>query len=44
MPRILLIEDDASIQRFVEFALEDIGAELVITDTVKQGLGITDCP
>jgi|SRR5450830_1225795 len=38
MPRILLIEDDASIQRFVEFALEDIGAELVITDTVKQGL------
>jgi len=38
MPRILLVEDDASIQRFVEFALEDIGAELVITDTVKQGL------
>ncbi len=38
MPRILLIEDDASIQRFVEFALEDVGAELVITDTVKQGL------
>lgn len=38
MPRILLIEDDASIQRFVEFALEDIGAELLITDTVKQGL------
>lgn len=38
MARILLIEDDASIQRFVEFALEDIGAELVITDTVKQGL------
>jgi DNA-binding response OmpR family regulator len=38
MPRILLIEDDASIQRFVEFALEDIGAELVITDTVRQGL------
>lgn len=38
MPRILLIEDDASIQRFVEFALEDIGAELMITDTVKQGI------
>jgi len=38
MPRILLIEDDASIQRFVEFALEDIGAELIITDTVKQGI------
>ncbi|RUP25076.1 MAG: response regulator [Curvibacter sp.] len=38
MPRILLIEDDTSIQRFVEFALEDMGAELLITDTVKQGL------
>lgn len=38
MPRILLIEDDASIQRFVEFALEDIGAELLVTDTVKQGI------
>jgi DNA-binding response OmpR family regulator len=29
LPRVLLVEDDASIRRFVQLALEDSGVELV---------------
>lgn len=38
MPRILLIEDDPSISRFIELALEDVAAELLMTDHVKGAL------
>lgn len=37
-PRILLIEDDASIRRFVRLALEDEGWHVCEADTVKRGL------
>ena len=40
MPRILLIEDDASIRRFVEFALEDIPAKLLVTDHVQGAIAL----
>ncbi len=33
-PRVLLVEDDASIRRFVEMALEDAGIELVTASTL----------
>lgn len=37
-PRILLIEDDASIRRFVRLALEDEGWHVCEADTAKRGL------
>jgi two-component system KDP operon response regulator KdpE len=37
-PRILLIEDDASIRRFVRLALEDEGWQVFESDTAKRGL------
>ncbi|MCU7374126.1 response regulator [Paucibacter sp. O1-1] len=37
-PRVLLIEDDASLQRFVGLALEDLGIELLALSTVDEGL------
>lgn len=37
-PRILLIEDDASIRRFVRLALEDEGWQVFEADTAKRGL------
>lgn len=37
-PRILLIEDDASIRRFVRLALEDEGWQVSEADTAKRGL------
>ncbi len=37
-PRVLLIEDDASLQRFVGLALEDLGIELLALPTVDEGL------
>jgi two-component system KDP operon response regulator KdpE len=37
-PRILLIEDDASIRRFVRLALEDEGWLVFESDTAKRGL------
>jgi CheY-like chemotaxis protein len=36
--QILLIEDDPSIQRFVEFALEDLPVNLIVTDSVGGAL------
>ncbi|MDD0814477.1 response regulator [Curvibacter sp. HBC28] len=38
MARVLLIEDDASIQRFVTFALEEMPLELLITGSVQEAL------
>ncbi|MDD0838115.1 response regulator [Curvibacter sp. HBC61] len=40
MPRVLLIEDDASIQRFVEFALEEMPLDLLIAGSVQEALGL----
>ena len=37
-PRILLIEDDASIRRFVRLALEDEGWQVFEAETAKRGL------
>ncbi|MEG2046658.1 MAG: response regulator [Comamonas sp.] len=37
-PRILLIEDDASIRRFVRLALEDEGWQVFDAETAKRGL------
>lgn len=37
-PRILLIEDDASIRRFVRLALEDEGWQVLEAETAKRGL------
>lgn len=37
-PRILLIEDEASIRRFVRLALEDEGWQVFEADTAKRGL------
>lgn len=37
-PRILLIEDDSSIRRFVRLALEDEGWAVFEADTAKRGL------
>ena len=37
-PRILLIEDDASIRRFVRLALEDEGWQVFEADSAKRGL------
>ncbi len=37
-PRILLIEDDANIRRFVRLALEDEGWQVFEADTAKRGL------
>lgn len=37
-PRILLIEDDASIRRFVRLALEDEGWQVFESETAKRGL------
>lgn len=37
-PRILLIEDDASISRFVRLALEDEGWQVFEAETAKRGL------
>ncbi|WP_417283577.1 response regulator [Comamonas sp.] len=37
-PRILLIEDDAGIRRFVRLALEDEGWQVFEADTAKRGL------
>lgn len=37
-PRILLIEDDASIRRFVRQALEDEGWQVFESETAKRGL------
>jgi DNA-binding response OmpR family regulator len=37
-PRVLLIEDDASIRHFVELALEDEGVELRQAATIADGL------
>lgn len=37
-PRILLIEDDASIRRFVRLALEDEGWHVFEAETAKRGL------
>lgn len=37
-PRILLIEDDASIRRFVRLALEDEGWQVYESETAKRGL------
>lgn len=37
-PRILLIEDDANIRRFVRLALEDEGWHVCEADTAKRGL------
>jgi len=36
--RVLLIEDDASLQRFVALVLEDAAVELLTVDSVDQGL------
>ena len=38
VPRILLIEDDASIRRFVRLALEDEGWQVFEAETAKRGL------
>lgn len=35
-PRILLIEDDASIRRFVRLALEDEGWQVFEADSAKR--------
>ena len=37
-PRILLIEDDASIRRFVRLALEDEGWQVFESETARRGL------
>ena len=37
-PRVLLIEDDASMQKFVSLVLQDFPLELVIVDNVEAGL------
>jgi len=37
-PRVLLIEDDASIRRFLRLALEDEGWQVFEADTAKRGL------
>ena len=37
-PRILLIEDDASIRRFVRLALEDEGWQVSESETARRGL------
>ncbi|MFT7772756.1 response regulator [Roseateles sp.] len=37
-PRLLLVEDDSSLQRFVAMALEDAGIELVTASSVDEGL------
>ncbi|QPF74067.1 response regulator [Roseateles sp. DAIF2] len=37
-PRVLLIEDDASLQRFVQLALEDLDLELLTAGSVDEGL------
>jgi len=38
-PRVLVVEDDPSIRRFIELALEDEAVELVLTDGVTSALG-----
>ncbi|MBT9501462.1 MAG: response regulator [Burkholderiaceae bacterium] len=38
LPRVLLIEDDPSLQRFVQLALEDLPIELLSCTTVDQAL------
>lgn len=38
VPRILLVEDDPSIRRFVRLALEDEGWQVFEADTAKRGL------
>lgn len=37
-PRLLLVEDDASLQRFVALALDELGVELVVVGSVDEGL------
>ncbi len=37
-PRLLLVEDDASLQRFVAMALDDSGIDLVTASSVDEGL------
>jgi CheY-like chemotaxis protein len=37
-PRVLLIEDDESLQRFVAMALEEIGVDLLAVISVDEGL------
>lgn len=37
-PRVLLVEDDASLQRFVQLALEDFDLELKTASSVEEGL------
>ena len=38
LPRLLLVEDDASLQRFVALALDDLGVELVVAGSVDEAL------
>jgi DNA-binding response OmpR family regulator len=37
LPRVLLVEDDASIRRFVQLALEDCGVDLVQAGSSGSG-------
>ena len=39
-PHVLLVEDDASLQRFVALALEDLEIELCVVDTVDAALAL----
>jgi len=39
LPRVLLIEDDPSMQQFVSLVLQDFHLELVSVDSVEAGLG-----
>ena len=38
LPKVLLIEDDAAIRRFVEAVLEDLDVELQTTDSIAGAL------
>lgn len=41
-PRVLLVEDDPSIRRFVALALEESAVELLTCETVGEALGLLD--
>lgn len=40
LPRVLLVEDDASLQRFVSMALEELPIELLIAGSVSEALAV----